>query len=130
MDQAALVATTNTDLDPLACKFMSTGAAVKGEDINLYLMQDNKITKWQAIASEQPGVAGVYAYGLKVFNDDDVFTFSFNSNADVQSGYITIYDTEGKERQIAEQRAKLSQQRLISGVREDLYRVIPRTGGF
>ena len=27
----------------------------------------------------------------------------------------TIYDTEGKERQIAEQRAKLSQQRLISG---------------
>ncbi len=28
----------------------------------------------------------------------------------------TIYDTEGKERQIAEQRAKLSQQRLISGV--------------
>ena len=95
MDQAALVATTNTDLDPLACKFMSTGAAVKGEDINLYLMQDNKITKWQAIASEQPGVVGVYAYGLKVLNDDNAFTFSFNSNTDAQSGYITIYDTEG-----------------------------------
>lgn len=43
LDQAALVATTNTDLEPLACQFMSTGAAVQGEDINLYLMQDNKI---------------------------------------------------------------------------------------
>ena len=95
MDQAALVATTNTDLEPLACKFMSTGAAVKGEDINLYLMQDNKITKWQALASEQPGVVGVYAYGLKVSNEDNVFTFSFNSNANVESGYITICDTDG-----------------------------------
>ena len=97
LDQAALVATTNTDLDPLACQFMSTGAAVINEDINLYLMQDNKITKWQAIASAQPAVAGIYAYGLKFNVDNNICTFSFNANADAQSAYITFYDADGNE---------------------------------
>ena len=97
MDQAALVATTNTDLDPLACQFMSTGAAVKGEDINLYLMQDNKITKWQAIASQQPGVIGIYAYGLEYEADNHTATFSFYANDDAKYGYITFYDEDGNE---------------------------------
>ena len=98
MDQAALVATTNTDLDPLACEFMSTGAAVKNQDIYLYLMQDNKITKWQALESAQPAVAGIYAYGLEfVKNGDDEYVFNFNANADAQDAYITFYDSEGNE---------------------------------
>ena len=98
LDQAALVATTNTDLDPLACQFMSTGAAVQGEDINLYLMQDNKITKWQALASAQPAVAGIYAYGLTVAeNEQQGYTFTFIANDDAQQGFITFYDTEGNE---------------------------------
>ena len=97
MDQAALVATTNTDLDPLACQFMSTGAAVKGQDINLYLMQDNKITKWQAMAAAQPAVPGIFAYGLTVQEVEDGFLFTFNANDDAQSGYITFCDTEGNE---------------------------------
>ena len=98
MDQAALVATTNTDLDPLACEFMSTGAAVKDQDIYLYLMQDNKITKWQALESAQPAVAGIYAYGLEfVKNGDDEYVFNFNANADAQDAYITFYDSEGNE---------------------------------
>ena len=97
LDQAALVATTNTDLDPLACQFMATGAAVKGEDINLYLMQDNKITKWQAIASDQPGVPGIYAYGLTYGVDNGVYVFNFNANDDAQNAYITFYDEDGNE---------------------------------
>ena len=96
LDQAALVATTNTDLEPLACEFMSTGAAVKGQDINLYLMQDNKITKWQ-IDNTQPGVAGIYAYGLQYERDGDAGSFTFNANADAQNAYITFYDAEGNE---------------------------------
>ena len=97
MDQAALVATTNTDLAPLACEFMSTGAAVKGEDINLYLMQDNKITKWQALANQQPAVVGIYAYGLNASESDGTYTFNFNANNDAQNAYITFYDIEGNE---------------------------------
>ena len=97
MDQAALVATTNTDLAPLACEFMSTGAAVKGEDINLYLMQDSKITKWQALANQQPAVVGIYAYGLNASESDGTYTFSFNANNDAQNAYITFCDTEGNE---------------------------------
>ena len=97
LDQAALVATTNTDLAPLTTQFMSTGAAVIGQDINLYLMQDNKITKWQAIASQQPGVPGIYAYGLEYSVDKGVYTFSFNANNDAESAYITFYDMEGNE---------------------------------
>ena len=91
VDQAALVATTNTDLDPLACQFMSTGANVNGEDINLYLMQDNKITKWQTNVAEEIGVPGIYAYGLN--NDGDKFTFNVNDVPN--NAVITFYDGEG-----------------------------------
>ena len=97
MDQAALVATTNTDLDPMMCQFMSTGAAVKGQDINLYLMQDNKITKWQAIATQQPAVPGIYAYGLAVSSTNAGCEFTFNANDDATAAYITFYDSEGEE---------------------------------
>ena len=96
MDQAALVATTNTDLAPLACDFMSTGASVKNEDIYLYLMQDNKITKWQALASAQPAVAGIYAYGLQFVRNNNVYTFTFNANADAQDAYISFYNADGE----------------------------------
>ena len=97
LDQASLLATTNTDLDPLSCGFMSTGAAVKGQDINLYLMQDNKITKWQAIAANQPVVAGVYAYGLDAQETEGGYTFTFNANDDAQTAFIVFYDIEGNE---------------------------------
>ena len=97
MDQAALVATTNTDLAPLPCRFMATGAAIKDEDIYLYLMQDNKITKWQAIADDQPAVTGIYAYGLTSSEDDGALVFTFDANADAQNAYITFYDNEGNE---------------------------------
>ena len=102
LDQAALVATTNTDLDPLACQFMSTGAAVIGEDINLYLMQDNKITKWQAAANDQPAIPGIFAYGLQYNGDGSVGTFSFNANDDAQYAYISFYDADGNEVSIIE----------------------------
>ena len=97
LDQAALVATTNTDLDPLATTFMSTGAAVKGEDINLYLMQDNKITKWQTDVANQPGVPGIFAYGLTANDNNGAFQFTFNVNDDAQSACIVFYDEEGNE---------------------------------
>ena len=97
MDQAAIVATTNTDLPPMVCDFMSTGAAVKGENIFLYLMQDNKITKWQALASEQPIVEGIYAYGLNAADLQGAYEITFNANAAAQNAYITFYDMDGNE---------------------------------
>ena len=97
MDQAAIVATTNTDLPPMPCEFMSTGAAVKNQDIFLYLMQDNKITKWQAIASEQPAVAGIYAYGLNAEDINGGYEITVNANTDAENAYITFYDSEGNE---------------------------------
>ena len=95
LDQAALVSTTNTDLEPLACQFMSTGAAVKGQDIILYLMQDNKITKWMADADAQPAVPGIYAYGLNATADGDDYIFTFNANDNAEEAYITFYDADG-----------------------------------
>ena len=94
VDQAALVATTNTDIDPMACQFMSTGAAVKGQDIYLYLMQDNKMTKWQTgevVEPTEPAVKGIYAYGLSLDGDQ----FTFKSNDDAKNAYITFYDAQG-----------------------------------
>ena len=97
LDQAAIVATTNTDLNLMTCDFMSTGAAVKGEDIILYLMRDNQITKWQTNVAGQPGVPGIYAYGLNATDIDGAFQFTFNSNDDAQNAYITFYDADGNE---------------------------------
>ena len=91
LDQAALVATTNTEIEPLATNFMATGANVDGEDIYLYLMQDNKITKWQTDFANQAGVPGIFAYGLS--NEGDQFTF--NANDDANNAYITFYNEEG-----------------------------------
>ena len=95
MDQTALIPTTNTDLTPLPSQFMSTGAAVKGENIYLYLMQDKKITKWQALPSQQPAIPGIYAYGLEFSNDNENYVFTFNANDDADNAYITFYDTDG-----------------------------------
>lgn len=97
VDQATLVRTTNTDLAPAACQFMSTGASVKGEDIYLYLMQDNKITKWMADADKQPAVRGIYAFGLTAEENDGSVTFSFNANDNAEEAYITFYDADGNE---------------------------------
>lgn len=97
MDQAALVATTNTDLDPLPCQFMATGAAVKNENIYLYLMQDKTITKWQALPDDQPAVPGIFAYGLSSNDVDGAFEFSFNANDNAERAYITFYDMDGNE---------------------------------
>ena len=91
VDQAALVATTNTDIDPLGCQFMSTGANVKGQDIYLYLMQNSKMTEWKTDVAAGTGVKGIYAYGLK--NEGNQFTFSCNDAAN--NAYITFYDGEG-----------------------------------
>jgi len=98
LDAASLIKTTNTDLAPLACNFMAAGAAVSGEDIILYLMQDSKITKWTAAADEQPAVAGIYAYGLTATADENgSYIISFNCNSDAEYAYITFYDSEGNE---------------------------------
>ena len=97
LDQAALVATTNTDIDPMATQFMSTGAAVKGEDIYLYLMRDNQIIKWQTDVASQPGVPGIYAYGLGATDTDGEFVFTFNVNDDAQAACIVFYDEDGNE---------------------------------
>lgn len=95
LDQAALVSTTNTDLPPVACDFMSTGAAVKGQDIILYLMQDSKITKWMAAAASQPAVPGIYAYGLDAVADGDTYCFTFNANSAAKQAYISLLDADG-----------------------------------
>ena len=97
LDQAALVATTNTDLTPKYCEFMSTGASVKGEDIYLYLMQDKEITKWQTDVKNEVGTPGIFAYGLNATDIDGAFEFTFNANDDAQSAFITFYDSEGIE---------------------------------
>ena len=96
LDQAALVATTNTDLEPVPCQFMSTGAAVVNADINLYLMQDNKITKWM-VDKSQPGVPGIFAFGLQYEREDNNGVFTFNANDDAAYAYITFYNAEGNE---------------------------------
>lgn len=55
------------------------------------------MTQWQALAEQQPIVPGVFAYGLKFTNENNLYTFRFNANDAAQRAYITFYDNEGNE---------------------------------
>jgi len=97
-DNYQLVKTTNTDLTPASCTFMSAGAAVSDGDIILYLMQDNKITKFMADDEAQDTVVGIFAYGLTdTKNDNKSYTFTFNSNSDAKTAKLIFYDAESGE---------------------------------
>ena len=99
LDKAVHVLTDGTTLEaPIAAVHASAGAYVNGAVLNLYLYVDGKVYAYTTEGVQQPIVARISAYGLKMANNtaDSSYTFTFNATENAQSSAIVFYQ-EGKE---------------------------------
>ena len=97
---ARVITTNSLDLEtPVAdINFMAAGAHVKGANINLYLQLNNRIVSFTTKGVQQPIVKGIFAYGLKVTEDTNGYTFTFKANSDAKTANLVFTDaTSGAE---------------------------------
>ena len=99
LDKAVLVLTEGTTLGtPIAAAHASAGAYVNGAVLNLYLYVDGQVYTYTTEGVQQPIVARVNAYDLKVANNttDSTYTFTFKATENTNSSAIVFYQ-EGKK---------------------------------
>ena len=99
LDKAVQVLTTNTDLvAPIAAAHASAGAYVDGAVLNLYLYVDGQVYSYTTEGVQQPIVARIGAYDLKLTNNtaESAYTFTFTATDNAISSAIVFYQ-EGKE---------------------------------
>lgn len=96
LGNAIHITTVGTTLDePLTGTFNAAGASVDGEDMNLFLIADNKMYRFYTSGVEQPIFRGNYAYELRTEETDDTFTFKFKTTEDVEDVTIVLTPVEG-----------------------------------
>ena len=97
LDQAVVVKTTNTTLaEAVEATYASASAKVKGTDLYLYLLVDNKMYSFTTVGVAQPVVPSIVAYNLNVVADGANYVFSFDANADAVAANLVFY-AEGEE---------------------------------
>lgn len=93
LDKAQLIETTGTDMAAAQPTFVNVYSGVNGTDMSLYLNADGAVTRFTTEGVDQEQFKGVYAYGLKVTEADDNFTFAFNATDDcTRGGKLIFYD--------------------------------------
>lgn len=90
LDKATLIETTNTTFPELPTDAASaatntgiytmTAGQVNGEDISLYLVENNAISKFTSVGVEQPVMPAIMAYNLNVTASGDNYVFTFDAN--------------------------------------------------
>ncbi|MBR2451066.1 MAG: Ig domain-containing protein [Paludibacteraceae bacterium] len=96
LDKAVVVKTTNTTLaEAVEATYASASAKVKGTDLYLYLLIDNKMYCFTTVGVDQPVVASIMAMNLNVEDNDSVYTFTFNATADAKSANLVFYNKGG-----------------------------------
>ena len=96
LDKAVVVKTTNTTLaEAVEATYASASAKVKGTDLYLYLLIDNKMYSFTTVGVDQPVVASIMAMNLNVEDNDSVYTFTFNATADAKSANLVFYNKGG-----------------------------------
>ena len=92
LDVAKVIKTTNTTLAaPVEATYASASAKVKGTDLYLYLLVDNKMYSFTTVGVAQPVVPSIVAYNLNVVKDADNYVFSFDANADAVAAELVFY---------------------------------------
>ena len=92
LDVAKVIKTTNTTLAaPVEATYASASAKVKGTDLYLYLLVDNKMYSFTTAGVAQPVVPAIVAYNLNVVKDADNYVFSFDANADAVAAELVFY---------------------------------------
>ena len=93
LDKAQLIETTGTDMAAAQPTFVNVYSGVNGTDMSLYLNADGAMSRFTTEGVDQEQFKGVYAYGLKVTEADDNFTFAFNATDDcTRGGKLIFYD--------------------------------------
>ena len=96
LDKAVVIKTTNTTLtEPIEATYASASAKVKGTDLYLYLLVDNKMYSFTTVGVAQPAVAHIMALNLNVVDNDSAYTFTFDATAEVQTANLVFYNKGG-----------------------------------
>ena len=97
LDKATVIKTTNTALaEPVEATYASASAKVKGADLYLYLLVDNKMYSFTTVGVTQPVVPAIVAYNLNVVKDADNYVFTFDANADAVAAEL-VFSAAGEE---------------------------------
>ncbi len=92
LDQAVVVKTTNTTLaEAVEATYASASAKVKGTDLYLYLLVDNKMYSFTTVGVAQPVVPSIVAYNLNVTAEGENYVFTFDANADAVAADLVFY---------------------------------------
>ena len=92
LDVAKVIKTTNTTLaEPVEATYASASAKVKGTDLYLYLLVDNKMYSFTTVDVAQPVVPAIVAYNLNVVAEGANYVFSFDANADAVAAELVFY---------------------------------------
>ncbi len=92
LDKAVVIKTTNTTLaEPIEATYAAATAKVKGTDLYLYLLVDNKMYSFTTVGVAQPVVPSIVAYNLNVTADGTNYVFTFDANADAVAAELVFY---------------------------------------
>ena len=92
LDVAKVIKTTNTALaEAVEATYASASAKVKGTDLYLYLLVDNKMYSFTTVGVAQPVVPAIVAYNLNVAADGANYVFTFDANADAVAAELVFY---------------------------------------
>ncbi|MEE0922525.1 MAG: hypothetical protein U0L47_08545, partial [Paludibacteraceae bacterium] len=92
LDVAKVIKTTNTTLaEAVEATYASASAKVKGTDLYLYLLVDNKMYSFTTVGVAQPVVPAIVAYNLNVAADGANYVFTFDANANAVAAELVFY---------------------------------------
>ena len=92
LDVAKVIKTTNTTLaEPIEATYAAATAKVKGTDLYLYLLVDNKMYSFTTVGVAQPVVPSIVAYNLNVTAEGENYVFTFDANADAVAADLVFY---------------------------------------
>ncbi len=92
LDVAKVIKTTNTTLaEPVEATYAAATAKVKGTDLYLYLLVDNKMYSFTTVGVAQPVVPAIVAYNLNVVAEGTNYVFTFDANADAVAAELVFY---------------------------------------
>lgn len=92
LDKAVVIKTTNTTLaDSIEATYAAATAKVKGTDLYLYLLVDNKMYSFTTVGVAQPVVPSIVAYNLNVTAEGTNYVFTFDANADAVAAELVFY---------------------------------------
>ena len=98
MEKAVEVKTSGTTIAAEKASTLGMGSKVEDNELSIYLLRGDKISKFTTESVTQPVVKGIYAYSLKAEgNDDKSYTFTFTANEEPTTAALVFTDATSGE---------------------------------